>query len=137
MAAASVMRVLAAAILGGNVCPSHGGAAPQLREAAKDRLLALVDPALERLAGLLASGDERVAIQACRLVLDAADLDTVDAPKDEARLRRSVIPTLRGLRRPFSQVDESERIGLSTRWLWVGVPRGPPRSSLGCGDLRS
>ena len=40
----------AQAIKGGSVCRTHGGAAPQVREAARARLLSLVDPALGVLA---------------------------------------------------------------------------------------
>ena len=40
----------AQAIKGGSVCRSHGGAAPQVREAARRRLLELVDPAIAVLA---------------------------------------------------------------------------------------
>lgn len=40
----------ATAIKGGRVCRTHGGAAPQVREAARERLLSLVDPALGVLA---------------------------------------------------------------------------------------
>ena len=39
-----------AAIAGGTVCPTHGGSAPQVKEAARLRILALVDPALGVLA---------------------------------------------------------------------------------------
>lgn len=38
------------AIAGGTVCQRHGGGAPQVKAAAKMRLLALVDPALAVLA---------------------------------------------------------------------------------------
>jgi hypothetical protein len=38
------------AIHGGAVCQTHGGAAPQVRDAARRRLLSLVDPALGVLA---------------------------------------------------------------------------------------
>ena len=38
------------AIKGGNVCATHGGSAPQVRDAARRRLLELVDPALGVLA---------------------------------------------------------------------------------------
>lgn len=40
----------AQAIKGGRVCRTHGGAAPQVRQAARERLLSLVDPALGVLA---------------------------------------------------------------------------------------
>lgn len=38
------------AIRGGNVCRTHGGSAPQVKEAARLRLLSLVDPAIGVLA---------------------------------------------------------------------------------------
>lgn len=40
------------AIVGGNVCPTHGGRAPQVMEAARRRLKALAPMALEVLADL-------------------------------------------------------------------------------------
>ncbi len=40
------------AIPGGNVCRYHGGAAPQVQQAARLRLAALVDPAIDQLAKL-------------------------------------------------------------------------------------
>lgn len=61
-------------IRGATVCASHGGSAPQVREAAKRRLLEAVDPALARLCDLVHSPDERVALQAIRLVLDRAGI---------------------------------------------------------------
>src|SRR5690606_7675081 len=67
-----------ASILGGTVCASHGGSAPQVREAASRRLLAAVDPAIDRLLELVGSDDERVALQACRLVLDRAGIVATD-----------------------------------------------------------
>lgn len=73
-------RCKRAPILGGTVCATHGGSAPQVRDAAHRRLLELVDPALVRLHDLLASADERVALQAVRLVLDRAGIPTDDDP---------------------------------------------------------
>ena len=43
-------RCARAAIFGGTVCPTHGGSAPQVKRAAAERLAALVDPAIRRLA---------------------------------------------------------------------------------------
>lgn len=40
----------ASAIRGGRVCVTHGGSAPQVRDAARRRILELVDPALGVLA---------------------------------------------------------------------------------------
>jgi hypothetical protein len=66
-------------IPGGRVCRWHGGNAPQVRDAARRRLLELVDPAictLER--ALILPGDEReptaVNIAAARDILDRAGL---------------------------------------------------------------
>lgn len=42
------------AIVGGNVCRMHGGSAPQVRIAARARLAALVDPAIDALTRTLA-----------------------------------------------------------------------------------
>jgi len=41
------------AILGGKVCQTHGGGAPQVKKAAAERLRALQDPALDRLGDFL------------------------------------------------------------------------------------
>ena len=41
------------AIRGGTVCRFHGGAAPQAKLAAKDRIAALVDPAVSQKQGFL------------------------------------------------------------------------------------
>lgn len=61
-----------AAILGGTVCQTHGGGAPQVKAAASERLLALVDPALAALAKALRHKDIRAAVTAARDVLDRA-----------------------------------------------------------------
>lgn len=41
------------AIPGGEVCRNHGGAAPQVKKAAKERLKELQDPSLQRLEDIL------------------------------------------------------------------------------------
>lgn len=90
------------AIAGGTVCPTHGGSAPRVKEAAKRRLLELVDPALAVLArsmkqspppdrkkfatdaayetAVLAHFRDQipaaVALKAATEVLDRADIDT-------------------------------------------------------------
>ena len=70
----------AQAIAGGTVCRMHGGGAPQVREAARLRILELVDPALATLYRSLklkgpASG---VALAAAKDVLDRAGLKAPD-----------------------------------------------------------
>lgn len=88
------------ALLGASVCTSHGGAAPQVRRTARERLAGLVDPAITRLAALVRHGrPDHVALAAARDVLDRAGLA---APK---RFELSV--ELHGLRdRLFSMGSE-------------------------------
>ncbi len=66
----------ASAIRGGTVCRSHGGSASQVREAARRRLLELVDPALVRLDRIIReSNDERIVLAALKEVLTRAGID--------------------------------------------------------------
>lgn len=59
------------AIPGGRVCVMHGGKAPQVQQAAKERLAALIDPAIDRLGQLVHQTDfPSTAYQAVRDVLD-------------------------------------------------------------------
>jgi hypothetical protein len=58
-------------IPGGTVCRFHGGAAPQVKAAAMDRLRALQHPAIDRLGQLIAQEEfPTVAYAASRDVLD-------------------------------------------------------------------
>jgi hypothetical protein len=77
----------------------HGASAPQVREAARRRLLEAADSAAAELVRLaLGSPDHRVRLQACRDILDRADVREVLAPtlSDEwidaeiARLERAL-----------------------------------------------
>ncbi len=63
-------RCKKAAILGGTVCASHGGRAPQVRRSARERLDALVEPAIEALRQALEADDVRSIIRAAQIVLD-------------------------------------------------------------------
>jgi hypothetical protein len=67
---ASGQRCKRAAIPGGTVCRFHGGAAPQVVAAAKVRLAALVDPAIDRLAKLIKIKNPGIALGAVKDVLD-------------------------------------------------------------------
>jgi len=60
------------AIAGGTVCHYHGGAAPQVKRAAAERLLAMVDPALDAFDRALVHKDIHAAIRVARDVLDRA-----------------------------------------------------------------
>ena len=59
-----------APIRGGTVCRYHGGAAPQVQASARERLEALVDPAITGLQTALDSEDLGAVLKAARLVLD-------------------------------------------------------------------
>lgn len=61
------------AIPGGTVCRFHGGGAPQVAAKAKERLAALVDPAITRLGELLEQRkNDPVALAAAKDILDRA-----------------------------------------------------------------
>lgn len=62
-------------IKGGTVCRLHGGAAPQVKRAAKLRLLELVDPAVATLARIMATSDnEALRLKAAESILDRGGL---------------------------------------------------------------
>ena len=69
-------RCRATAIPGGTVCRHHGGAAPQVRKKARERLLALADPAAAGLGAALANAVKSQnwpqVIQAAKAILDRA-----------------------------------------------------------------
>jgi hypothetical protein len=68
------------AVRGSNVCVAHGGAAPQVKRKAEERLRSLVNPALAALARLIGDADagrrgaesEAVQLGAIKDVLDRA-----------------------------------------------------------------
>lgn len=61
------------AISGSNVCRSHGGAAPQVLERARRRLLEAVDPAAAELVRIAKQGEnEGVRVRAITEILDRA-----------------------------------------------------------------
>lgn len=67
------------AILGATVCLTHGGGAPQVRLAARARLAALVDPAIDALTRTLAEEE--------RVVRDTFDRPHVLGPTFAERIR--------------------------------------------------
>lgn len=71
-------------IAGGTVCHKHGGAAPQVRHSASQRLLSLVDPALDELHRILTSrsAPDNVKVAAANTVLDRVR-DTAKVAKQE------------------------------------------------------
>jgi hypothetical protein len=75
-------------IAGATVCRVHGGAAPQVKEAAGRRLLALVDPALVTLARAVKGKGRPTAVEisAARDILDRAGLGAKETARREPRL---------------------------------------------------
>jgi hypothetical protein len=59
-------------VTGAVVCRMHGGAAPQVRDAARRRLLEAADPAAARLVELLDSPDPAIQVRAAVALLDRA-----------------------------------------------------------------
>ncbi len=70
------------AIVGGRVCFNHGGGAPQVRKAARERLAAMVDPALDVLLKAMkmrSKGQPQpLAVVAARDILDRAGYKATD-----------------------------------------------------------
>lgn len=71
------------AIVGGTVCDTHGGRAPQVREAARKRIESMVPDALtgiEQLAGIMGPGSQKdeVRLRALQDILDRAGLKGAD-----------------------------------------------------------
>lgn len=58
------------AINGSTICATHGGRAPQVQRSARERLAALVEPAIGALQKALKSGDTPAVIRAALGVLD-------------------------------------------------------------------
>jgi hypothetical protein len=56
------------------VCRTHGGAAPQVREAARLRLALLADPAVRRLEKIIKHGEDAQALAAIKVVLERNEL---------------------------------------------------------------
>ncbi len=71
------------AIDGGTVCHTHGGSAPQVKQRAAERIRELLHPALARLAKLIESDDERVALGAVKSVLAFVPPEVVQEAADE------------------------------------------------------
>ncbi len=75
----------------------HGGAAPQVQQRARERLAALVEPAIVRLGQLLRDKrDKKVALGAARDILDRNDL----TGKTRSEISGDVVVTFGGRHRP-------------------------------------
>ena len=88
-------------MVGGSVCRTHGGAAPQVREAARRRIIALIPKALYTMSEMMSAESEAVRVRAAIDVLDRAGLKAAEqltiipqsAPNEE--LDAAIIDALR------------------------------------------
>jgi len=96
MAHHTKQRCKKAAILGGVVCQTHGGGAPQVKKAARERLNDLIDPAINELGRRVEDRDNpALALRAAQDILDRAgykspaqiDLHTTVGQAEEETLR--------------------------------------------------
>ena len=95
-------RCVRAPIAGSTVCRVHGGAAPQVRAKARERLLALVDPALCELDKLLRKAKmEPVRMAAVKDILDRCGYK----PTDEVNVNVSVQDIMTRLRSREARFD--------------------------------
>jgi hypothetical protein len=95
---------------GTTVCTSHGAAAPQVKLAAEERIRALVDPALTRLANLIDHADnDSVRLAAVRDVLDRAGYAAKQQIEITIRRRAAQLADELGLD-PDELIAEAERI---------------------------
>jgi hypothetical protein len=67
---AEELRCRRAPVPGALVCVIHGGKAPLVQKKARERLLEAADPAAAKLAELIESADEAVALRAAMALLD-------------------------------------------------------------------
>lgn len=71
----------AAAIKGGTVCRVHGGSSPQVRDAARRRILQAAEPAAAELVEIaLKEEDPRIRLAAIRDILNRAGVREPDQP---------------------------------------------------------
>lgn len=82
----SQQRCKRAAIRGGAVCTMHGGKIPAVQQSARDRLLAMVEPALVALRKLVDTADsDSVRLSAIRDILDRTGYKPTEKVQTEGR----------------------------------------------------
>ena len=98
------------AIAGGRVCRVHGGAAPQVKRSAQERLLALVDPALAVLSKALRDAKQpKIAFDAARDVLDRAGYKQTERLEVSGELSVAAILRAKRLKRD-GEVEEAQKL---------------------------
>lgn len=105
----SQQRCKRSAILGGSVCFTHGGAAPQVQRKARERLLELVEPALVEMTKIVLnkSTPPNVKLAAIKDILDRSGLGAVQ--KIEADI--SIYDTREALLREIEEILENNGAG--------------------------
>jgi len=110
-------RCKKAAIKGGAVCRSHGGAAPQVKRKAQERLAILVDPAIDRLEKVIkGDGNVAAAVRASRDILDrtgfkATDKLEVKTEQSENAVLLSEVFTLEELKEMEARIERHRAEG--------------------------
>lgn len=80
------------AILGGRVCPTHGGSIKRVKQSAQQRLAEMVDPALTSLAELVESADsDGIKLAAIKDVLDRAGFKPKERIEQSGKLVVEVV----------------------------------------------
>jgi hypothetical protein len=120
-----------AAIRGGTVCTTHGGNAPQVREAARLRLACLVDPALRRLTSIIRDADDSQALAAIKEVLARNDLYGLGVEPKTTGLGQAItvqtqvnLPEGRVASMTDEELDTYQKLLLELREL---LPAGEPK----------
>ncbi len=117
-----------AAMRGQRVCRAHGGASPQARLSAEQRIAALVDPAFDALTRALKHRDIGAAVRAARDLLDRAGVGphTFSAEQVHATFRALTRVVLTHVEDP----EARRRIAIDLRRLIGGgvidVPAAKP-----------
>lgn len=92
-------RCRKSAIIGGTVCTSHGGRAPQVRRKATLRLLELVDPAIGTLAREMVQADKSADRQrAANSILDRAGMPRTSTVIDGESAKALLVERINALR---------------------------------------
>lgn len=106
------------AIHGANVCRNHGGSAPQVKDAARRRLLEAVDPLMAELIRIALHGDsEAVRTTAIRDALDRAGYGAKQKLEQEVTVHSvddAFEATVERLRAELAGRGESTPVGSDT-----------------------
>jgi hypothetical protein len=103
-------RCYAYAIRGGKVCRYHGGLAPQVQAKAEDRIRALVDPSLNRIARAIADdANPQLALAAARDILDRAGYKATDKVQTDGR----TVIEIEYVKRPLTPAQINENFLLN------------------------